>query len=137
VPAWKAVADYFPKQDIDSNEEIYHLKASLQLTRLLMNENRWREASETLASVEQSASTNRLYRALALVMRYQIQMEIGARREANQTQTNLRNLIEELKNDNSAALETFRALVPLSERLELGLDDPAVLDGPSPRRPTS
>ncbi|KLU06981.1 serine/threonine protein kinase [Rhodopirellula islandica] len=135
VPAWKAVAEYFPKDDIDSKEEIYHLKAALQLTRLLMDENRWREASEALASVEQSGNTSRLYRALALVMRYQIQMEIGARREASQTKTNLRNLVEELKNDQSAALETFRALVPLSERLELGLDEPAVIDGPSPRRP--
>ncbi|MEO9594423.1 serine/threonine-protein kinase [Rhodopirellula bahusiensis] len=134
VPAWKAVEDYFPKDEITPTEEIYHLKAALQLTRLLIDEKRWPEASKALSGVEQSANATRLYRALALVMRYQIEMGIGARREANQTKTNLRNLVDELRNDQSAALETFRALVPLSDRLELGLDEPAVIDGPSDRR---
>lgn len=134
VPAWKAVEDYFPKDEITPEEEIYHLKAALQLARLLIDEQRWPEASAALAGVEQSANTSRLYRALALVMRYQIQMGIGARREANETKNKLRNLVDELRNEKSQVLETFRALVPLSDRLELGLDEPAVIDGPSDRR---
>ncbi|MCC9643473.1 serine/threonine protein kinase [Rhodopirellula sp. JC740] len=134
VPAWRAVSEFFPKDEISPEDEIYHSKAALQLTRLLINDQRWAEASATLASVEQSANSSRLYRALALVMRYQIQTGTGQRREADRTKTNLRNLVDELKRDQSAALETFRTLVPLSERLKLGLDEPAIIDGPSARR---
>lgn len=122
VPGWTAVSDFFPA-DEDASRVDYQSKAKLQLARLWIDQGKDAKASELLDQVERSPSVKRLYRLIAKVLRHRIAEDTGDARSASQIKSEIAREVQALESENSAVLETFRRIVPASERTNLGLLD--------------
>lgn len=122
VPAWRAVWDYFPA-DEDETRLDYHHKATLQIARLWIQQNRFDDATECLDRLQQSASVKRLYRLIGTTLRHQMAVARDQVREASRLKSQISQEVQELAADNPSAFETFQRAVPSAERTELGLLD--------------
>ncbi|TWT93042.1 serine/threonine-protein kinase [Neorhodopirellula pilleata] len=122
LPAWRAVLEYFPA-DVDETRNEYHQKAKLQMARLWIEQEQFREAGELLDQLEKSASVKRLYRLMALTLRHQMATEKNDVREASRLKSLISQEAQELATENPSAMETFRQVVPSADRTEFGLLD--------------
>ncbi|EMI46600.1 serine/threonine-protein kinase [Rhodopirellula sp. SWK7] len=119
VPAWRAVLEY--PAEPGSPQEDYHDKATLQLARLLIEQQEYEDATRLLNELEGSSSVDRLYLILAMVHRHAIAMATNNAREASRLKTQIADKLSELSVDKPAAAQLFNRIVPESERLAIGL----------------
>jgi eukaryotic-like serine/threonine-protein kinase len=123
---WRAVFEYFPPNESATNAE-YYAKSSLQLARCLkntkgVNESELREADNVLERLLSNPQVDRLYLALALTQRCEIQEALGGGSALSQSLARLRSVYVELKANNPADADVFDGLVPTRERTKLQLD---------------
>ncbi|SMP62161.1 serine/threonine protein kinase [Neorhodopirellula lusitana] len=126
VPGWLAVMDYFPVDQAAENAPArldYHHKATLQLSRLYIEQGHYDQALALLDQLQKSATLKRLYGLVATVHRHEIAVATDRPQEASRLKSQIAREVQSLAADNPSALESFRGIVPSAERLALGLVD--------------
>lgn len=120
LPGWKAVASYFPADEDQSRIE-FHQKSTLQLARLLIEQNHLQQATRVLDDLQKEPNVKRLYLLMASVHRHSIAQASNDPRRASELKSEIDRKVKELESDNPAAVDQFRRIVPSAERMKLGL----------------
>jgi predicted Ser/Thr protein kinase len=119
---WSSVGDYFPSADNATNAG-YHVKASLQMANMLIDQGRWRDADKTLDSLLQDPTVDRVYQVLALARRCFVAEQLGRGQTVADAKRQVQSLYEELKTSNPGALRLVNRVLSENERLQLGIGE--------------
>ncbi len=126
--AWRAVSEYFPPSDSAINAE-YYAKSTLQLARCLRQANEYKQAARVLDELLANPQVDRLYQALALTQRCEVQELLGGGAALSQSLMRLKALYVDLKANNPADAAIFDSVVSQQERVKLELTSAAPVSG--------
>ena len=120
---WTSVGQYFPPSNSSINAA-YFAKAQLQLSRLLQETGRPREADAILRDLRADSNVDRIYQAIALARRYAILRSMGQDQEMAMVRQQFQSLYSDLEASNPAILFELGRVVSKREMLDLGVEVP-------------
>jgi thioredoxin-like negative regulator of GroEL len=124
APGWKAVALYFPANESAVNRS-YASKASLQLARLYLSQNRPRQAESILIDLLNDPATDEKFRLIARARNVQAAQLIGVPEKIAESKRQLKAAYGELESGNSEAISLFNRVFSRREQVSIGVT-PAV-----------
>lgn len=120
IPAWRAVSQHFPPED-NANNQSYSSKASLQLSRLYLEQRRPEQALETANAMLGNSSTDRKFRLIALAYRFQAAQALKMVKEQTKARQAFQTLYQELDETNPAAIQLLNRAISRERQMTLGL----------------
>jgi hypothetical protein len=116
---WLAVPKYFPEPN--ATNRAYHAKSMLQLSQLLVDAGKFKEADVVLEKLHRNENVDRLFQAVALARRCQVLEKLGGGNPLTELRQQLKTLYAGLQNDNSEVAEVFDDIIREDQRLQLGI----------------
>ncbi|KAA1257819.1 Serine/threonine-protein kinase PknB [Rubripirellula obstinata] len=118
---WRSVAQRFPPSESRANAR-YHSKSLLQLSRLLIAQDRPQDAAAVLQELLSDPKADKIHQVLALAQQCMADQSIGDNTKLASSKSKLRALAKEVIQNDPRAEDLLKRAIEADTRAQLGLE---------------